>query len=399
MMLIALVVMSVLGGCGGSSQSSTPPAHGLAPPPPTGPINSYFGTDANVWSANIDHTNNQITAKNVTNGVQLRDSAAGNFVPLNGFLQITLSQNGTPPNLVGQVGGFALEITGRVGLLRLGNVTNPLIPLVSTQSCITIPSSATYQYVTIPNAQWTVGTDVAYGTFQASTSGSNWSFSNVTQLTLAGTTPSNPGSGIPPGYCGRSPLGLAVSVASNSTNPPVATVTMGFEASGFVVEDNGSQQGSPQGVVPSNALGAGVGAIGMVQPNSPLSTSSVVGAQYLGFFYEPIPAASTNSQVSQLVSFGCSGSACPAPPTATSIVGGVFPNDDPTQAAAQNISLDLGPQDAQNNGLYRSAQITISGTAFPAVAIVGNAENKFSIFVIAQDTLNVTPLAIYLFQQ
>ena len=202
-----------------------------------------------------------------------------------------------------------------------------------------------------------------------------------------------------PQDCAQSTLGFAVTAASNSTNPPIATVTMGFGPSGFFLEDNGSQQGSPQGVVPSNALGAGVGAIGIVQPSSPVSTSSVVGARYLGFFYEPIPAPSTTSQVTQLVSFGCSGSSCANPPSPTSIVGGVFPNDDPTQQPAQNISINLGPQDPQNNGLYPSAQVTISGVSLPAVAIVGNPENKYAILLIAQDTLNVSPVAIYLFQQ
>jgi hypothetical protein len=33
------------------------------------------------------------------------------------------------------------------------------------------------------------------------------------------------------------------------------------------------------------------------------------------------------------------------------------------------------------------------------VAIVGNPESKYAIFLIAQDTLNVSPFALYLFQQ
>lgn len=389
----------LFGGCGGSSQTNTTPAAGLGTPPPASQINSYFGTEGNIWSVNLDHSNNQITGKNVTNGILLAGSAAGTFSPSGGYLKIALSPNGTPPNLVGQVGGFALDITGRGALLRFGNESNPLMPLVTTVSCITLGGTVTYQYVTLPSPTWSVGTDTAYGSFQASTSGPNWTVDNVNQLTLAGTTPATPGSGVPPGYCAQSTLGYAVTAASDSTNPPTATVTLGFGPSGFVLEDNGSQQGSPQGVVPSNALGAGVGAVGVIQASSPVSTSSVVGAHYLGFLYEPIAAPSVTSQVTQLVSFGCSGSSCPQPPSPTSIVGGVFPTDDPTLQAAQNISIDLGPQDPQNNGLYSSAQVTISGVSFPAVAIVGNPEGKYAIFLIAQDTLNVSPLAIYLFQQ
>lgn len=396
---LALGLLSLLGGCGGSSQTGSQPTQGLATPPPASQINSYFGTDANIWSINIDHSNNQITGKDVTNGVSLAGSAAGNFAQAGGFLNITLSPNGTPPNLVGQIGGFALDITGRAALLRLGDQSNPLIPLVSTVSCIAIGGTVTYQYVTIPGAAWNQQTDTAYGIFQASTVGPNWTLANIKQFTLAGAAPANPGAGVPAGYCAQSTLGFAVTAASNSTNPPIATITMGFSSSGFFVEDNGSQQALPQGVLPSNAIGAGVGAIGMLQPSTALSTANVVGAKYLGFFYEPIPVSSPNSQVTQLVSFGCSGSFCPTPPTPTSIVGGVFPNDDPTQQPGQNMSIDLGQQDPQNNGLYPSAKVTVSGVSFPAVAIVSNPENKFAVYLIAQDTLNVTPLAIYLLQQ
>jgi hypothetical protein len=35
----------------------------------------------------------------------------------------------------------------------------------------------------------------------------------------------------------------------------------------------------------------------------------------------------------------------------------------------------------------------------PAIAVVGNPENKFAIFLIAQDAVNNTPMVIYLFQQ
>lgn len=194
------------------------------------------------------------------------------------FSRYQLSPNGTPPNLVGQIGEFALDIPGRAALLRLGNESNPLIPLASTESCITIGGTVTYQYVTVPSPSWNQQTETAYGSFQASTNGPNWTLANVTQLTPTGMAPSNPGTGVPTGYCAQSTLGFAVTAACNSMRPPAATVTKGFGPSGFFLEDNGSQQGNPEGVVASNAIGAGVGAIGIIQPSSPVSTSGVVGA-------------------------------------------------------------------------------------------------------------------------
>jgi hypothetical protein len=94
----------------------------------------------------------------------------------------------------------------------------------------------------------------------------------------------------------------------------------------------------------------------------------------------------------------------PASPTA--IIGGVFPHsggsspvDEPNLPPSQDVTIDLGTQDPGNNGLYPSASITISGVMFPAAAVVGSLENKSAIFLIAQDPITNTPLAIYLFQR
>jgi hypothetical protein len=137
-----------------------------------------------------------------------------------------------------------------------------------------------------------------------------------------------------------------------------------------------------------------VGAIGIIQPSSALDTGKVVSAKYLGFYYEP-----GGTPVTQLASFGCSGSGCASPPSPTAIIGGVFPNDDPSQPAGQDITIDLGTQDANNNGLYPMATVTVSGVMFPAAVVVGSLENKYAVFLLAQDTTNNVSLAIYLFQQ
>ena len=397
-MALALAQLLLVASCGGggSSQSSGPPGQGLATPPAPSQINSYFGTDGDIWTSKINHTANQITGEDITfSGVLLPGIVTGSFQDVEGFLDLDLTN--VPSQLTAQTTGFALDIPGRAALVRYGDHSYPLIPLAPTDACTSIGGTVTYQFVTIPNATWSSPTDTAFGTFQASVNASAWDFTNITQFSLAGTAPSIPGEGLPAGFCGVGTVGYSVTASSSATNPPVATVTMGFGPSGFFLEDNGSAQGQPQGVVRSNALGAGVGAIGSVQPSSPLDTGSVVGARFLGFYYEP--GITGGAPVTQLAAFGCSGSSCPSPPNPTSMVGGVFPNDDLTQPGGTGITIDLGPQDASNNGLYTSATVGMSGLNFPAVAVVGNLENKYAIFVIAQDTINNVPLAIYLFQQ
>ena len=402
--IVVLGTVLLCSGCGGGgSSSSGVPQSGLATPSPPSQINSYIGTTGDIWTSKINHTQNQINGEDTTlHGIQLAGSVIGTFSPVGGFLDLDLTT--VPPELTGQTTGFALEIPGRAALVRYGDDTYPLIPLAPTNSCPIIGGTVTYNYLTIPGPtptggtpSWVPSTDSTYGTFQVTVNGSNWIFANITQLTLTGGMPATPGGGLPTGYCGIGITGYTVTASSNATNPPVATVAMGFGPSGFFLDDNGSAQATPVGVVPSNALGAGVGAIGAIQPSSALVTADVAGAKYLGFYYEP--GITGGAPVTQLASFGCSGSSCPAPPAPTAMIGGVFPNDNPTLPPGQDVTIDLGAQDASNNGLYPSATITVSGVNFPAAAVVGSLENKFAVFLIAEDTINNVPLAIYLFQQ
>ncbi len=405
----AAVVLSALllfSGCGGSGSSSNTQS-GLGPPPAPSQINAYIGTTGDLWSTSINHTANQVNGEDRTlYGVQLSGQVIGSFQSTSGFLDLSLTT--VPNDLTSQTIGFALETSGRAAVIRYGDIFQPVVPLAPANACATINGTVTYEYVTVPGGasppSWLPNRDTSYGTFQVTTDGTTWNISNITQFTLSGSATANPGTGMPTAFCGIGLAGYAVTAASDQMNPPVATATMGFGPTGFFLEDNGSAQATPVGVVPSNALGAGVGAIGVVQPSAALNTSDVVATQYLGFYYEP--GIQGGGAVTQLASFGCSGSTCPSPSTPTAIIGGVFPNtggsspvDEPNLPPAQDVTIDLGTQDPTNPGLYPSASVTISGVTFPAAAVVGSLENKYAIFVIAQDSISNTPLAIYLFQQ
>jgi hypothetical protein len=105
------------------------------------------------------------------------------------------------------------------------------------------------------------------------------------------------------------------------------------------------------------------------------------------------------------------------PQTATLIYGGDFLNNDPTSTQGTggfstrcNVAIDLGTQDPSNNGIYPAAQVYF-GTSytgnqlgikyhFPAVAIAGQLNGKYAIFLVGVDTTGSPQQswAIYLLQ-
>jgi hypothetical protein len=402
--------------CGGKSDLNLTPS-GLPPPSQAGELNSYVGTQGTdpstgdsgaIWQLTINHTTNSFSASDYA--AQLV-SANGLFAFDGGFLN--LSQ--TNPSPAFQSDGFAIEIPGRVAFFRPG-----LNSFDSTQDIVTSASSpvasvpgyclglfdVTFQFVTLPTSTWTAGTDTAYGSFQAnsvmlSSSGNTWNFSNLTQFNLA-KTQSQSEPTLSDGICAQSAVGTVVSIPAASATGNAITVAVG--PSGFLVLNNGQNTS---------------GAVGLIQPSTALNTSSLLSANYLGFISEPaipIPLSGVPT-ANQIAFFGCPSSGCPA--SGNSLVGGAFPSDDPTQPANTNITINLGTQNATDNGLFDSATVSIPdpvgvctapGVAgkdsqgnptctLPAAAVAGNPENKFAIFLIAQDIVNQSPMAIYLFQE
>src|SRR6267143_2054296 len=108
----------------------------------------------------------------------------------------------------------------------------------------------------------------------------------------------------------------------------------------------------------------------------------------------PIKPASPTQMVA-FTNSGCPPNSPPPPPTG--ICGGNYDLDD-LKVPGTPFLMELGPEDQTNFGLYKSATIHILDPnkvcnptgicALPAVAIVGNPEGKFAIFLIAQDTVN-----------
>jgi hypothetical protein len=112
------------------------------------------------------------------------------------------------------------------------------------------------------------------------------------------------------------------------------------------------------------------------------------------------------------------------------LMGGDFPNDDVTQTPNSNLSITLGKEDGTYNGLYLNVSVTASDPAqncanyngypsgvmptsgisaqgyntctFPGIAVAGNPEGKYAIFVNTYNwaaRLGGAPMQIYLPQQ
>lgn len=365
-------------------------------------------------------------------------------------LDITIT-NGSPVIQTSSApGNFAMELAGQAGgFVQFAGQAG--VPLVAATQCPSFSSAQTYQFITIPapvNYQivgatasqplpyqstdsWNPTTDTAYGSVDIVTTGSTVTFQNIKQYRLPsevaldgmGTSPKQPPSSSVPGACGPTSFGSITNVpgtlvvtdpGSGQSNPPQAHIGIG--PTGLLVEDNGHSLTGGKGFLANtnpalqynNVLGAGTGAVGLPKPSGAVDTGTLIGKQYLGFIYEARGVTGTES--SNLTSFGVYSSASSActsvavgPSSGTSIYGGDF---NPANSSNGNcdFAIDLGPQDASNNGSYPQAKVWL-GPSYPgystsikypfsAVAIAGQLGSQYAIFVIGFDS--VQPWAIYL---
>jgi hypothetical protein len=345
-----------------------------------------------------------------------------------------------PPNTP-QLGSWAVELADQSGgLVQL--LGQPVTPLVAATQCPSNSAAQTYQFVTIPAAlmkpaagaaqvpsTWNPATETAYGSVAVSASGGTVNFSNIQQFTL----PSVGGSGVPAqapptavaGMCGSTFFGNTIVLPGQlvitdpgSSGTTAAQATVGIGSSGLLVEDNGVITNGADAGDYQNALGAGTGAVGLPQPSSQVNTATLLSSQYLGFIYGAgVYGGNANAPTgwtSNVASFGFPTTpttcASVAASTGTLIYGGDFSGDNPAAATSGygncDLAIDLGTQDAANNGLYPHATMWVGGSfaanktkanySFPAVAIAGQLNGKYAIFVLGVDSTQ--PWAIYLLQ-
>jgi hypothetical protein len=392
-----LMLAFFLAGCGSSLQSTTP----VIPVPPTSsPVNTYVGTQnsgvdvasivsyGGVWDLTLNTQLKQFSTDDISNLSSINSGSAisGITAAADGFIALTPKDN---PSLMN---GYALAIPGEAAMLRPGyNGETPVI-MAAQNDCLGVAAAAKFNFVSLPNVSWTTASP-AYGSVQASASGTSWTFSSASESLLGGA--SGGALAIPDGNCLHAQEGYVISVAPQpATNEEAYTIAIG--PTGYFTADLGA--GNQANTGPS-------GLVGVLQPSGAIAASSITAAKFRGFYYEPLNGAA----VTQPVTFG------QGTHTATSITGGVYATDDPNTTPNADTAINFGASSAAN-GIFSSVTVIVPdpnavctgsavtttpsgvpGCILQAAAVVGNANKRLSVFLIAWDTTNATPLGIYLY--
>ena len=403
----AFITAAMLTNCGGGGNSLV----GLPVPPVAGEANSYTGKPANsqsdnrLWNVNVDHSKNSYSYNPLSGNTA---PVAGNFAPLNGGFLVLLGQNGYQ-------NGLALEIPGRVILLRPGDSSAALIFAVQQASCFNIGGNVKFLFTFSPGL---VGTgEAVFGRIYASSNGngSSWDFNN--QLQYQRPDGKNvPASADSPGY----PTGFSGACKVTNGNASVTSAPLAYFSDGssyslpteFVINPAGfflenQDYANVISAKPSWSYPV-ISAWGVSEPSALLKTSSVATAAYAGFLFE---ASVSGAHLTRPVGFGG------VPVSGTVMAGGTFPSEDPTKTPNTNMSIDFGKQDPLNNGIYYLAKLTIpvianwpcTGTAgidlsgnptctYSALATVGTPEGKYAVILSTLDDAGNQKILV-LFQQ
>jgi hypothetical protein len=426
-------------GCGGSNTTTSTLPPGLPPPYAPTTANSYTGTDSpGLWSLTLDEAQDIFSYQATTYPATPNVATTGNFRNVDGILDLTQS------NLTS--GGYAVELPSRAAILRPGDSTTPPVFAVQQNSCFPINGKVRFQFFAIPDAPGKSYTGQPSGSIVVSTSanGSTWNFEESTlEIATQGNTFT--------GTC---------SVTNGQALITINSTAQYSQPTTFVVNQSGVALVDYSATPMSASLRS---MTGFVQPESPITTSSVLAGTYAGLLYDingtangvgitqpvvfaPTPGPcpnTTSAPVNGVCATPCPGTfsgtstttctvpcpvragvtePCPGPTPVPfpSLVGGAFPNDDLTQIPGTNYIISLGTEDPNNNGSYPNASVAgpdptyvCYGTSqagidaygnptctVPVTAIVGYSGSKYMI-VVSSSTSSAWGLGgyFYLFQQ
>jgi hypothetical protein len=432
--LLGGVALLATAGCSNGRTSNTSP--GLAGD--TAKAHSYVGTQSQqwttdlgldctvcgwnyggVWNLSVDDGNNAYSYANIDFNdsyyITDDDPKQETQIVSSGTIAASAPFKVFTPYSGGSAGsdGYAIEVPGETLILRPRIYTNtgqdavavipdtmPPVIGVDNTACRKLAAPTTYQFISLgsddtdSSAKYdgaSLVNSAAWGSVQASTSGIDWTFSNLKMYAFDGTDLKP--TALPAGACGATQEGYAIAIArATATNN--LPVTAQVSPSGYFIMSQGQGSAGSWGFPPTTT--GPYGLVGVVQPSSQLSTSSLVAAKYAGFEYNPMWDQLEISGTLPVLFSGGAG---------TTLTGGAYPNDDITQTPASDVTIDLGTQDSSNNGLYKSVTVTVPDTykgcmkqsyggtdaggnptcIFTGVAVAGNPNSKFVLFVTVND--------------
>jgi hypothetical protein len=283
------------------------------------------------------------------------------------------------PNPYGNFGrpifvpSYAVEIQDQIILMQVNPspIQRVIAAVANTcpQLAATFPTTAIYQFISLPTPTFAT-TDPSYGTLALTQAASN-------SYNLTFDTFQNDGTPIP------STTFMGVSCDANLqvlsfTGAPGNPVTVAISAAGALLIDNGT----------------GVPAMGVRQPSGNLSSTPILGGQYLGVVYAPTANVGDGSVpiVSGPVGFG--------PGFSTSITGGAYSNIDSDAFSSHAVDevITLGAYQI-SPGLFTGGTLVIPGTATMSNfnVVVGQVNGKFVLFGLS--SVPSQPYGVLLLQQ
>ena len=426
---IAFTLFAALAVAGCSSSSSTPNqllvTPGLPTPPAPTTSNTYFGTGSpGIWSLSLDDV-----ALTYTYQPQGGIASPGAFTLEGGILNFGQGVSGSA--------GQAIEIPSRAAILRPGdNTTSPVAFVAPPSTCFPVTGRLNFIFAGFMGVRAGFASsnafDAAYGRVVVSTTpdGKTWTFGDELKYqipTIGGGR--KPGTTYPTGaplsYTGTCTAGV---ITADPNAALTVQPTFVFNAAGHFIQD----RPAPTSDTLDNSANS---YIGVAMSPKPLVAADIIGHSYEGFVFEPGPTGRPATQPMRLdpvtAAVSVAGSA--------GLLGGAFPNDDPTAIAGTEFTITLGAQDATYNGVFPLATLVhsdpsgncplvnynqdgqdpnaLSDIVLPGfdangnpicttrgVAVVGQPEGRYVIYFTALDGTtadqdNAHPLQMYLYQQ
>ena len=402
-----ILAATVLVACSGGSRNQT---SGLPSVPAAGSVNSYVGQpgtaqfNSPLWNVSIDRSKNLYSYNSISDNSV---SASGAFSGLTTDFLVLLGQNGYQ-------NGLALEFPGEAILLRPGDSTKPLVFAVQQASCFPIQGYVKFLFALTPGVVATNG--AAFGRIYGTTTadGASWQFDNLTKY-QAPDGKDVPADATFPGYA----AGFGANCSAPNGSAVVNAAPLAYFANGATYTIPTRYVISPSGFYFANENYGGVplstgwsypqiSGWGISEYSQAIPAFGLAAAKYVGFLFEVNNSSATYR--TRLVGFGN------APISGSTMTGGTFANEDPTQSVTVNMSVTFGSPDPLNNGVFYLAKLGVPYDAvsscvsplvnqngilsctYNAVAIAGQPNNTYAIILSAFDG-NGNQKMLVLFQQ